>query len=62
MDITEKYKWHHTALFRGYVSRKSSGYIQPYTGKYGTGYKVFKPNYNSTRYSFVEYWIQEAEK
>lgn len=54
---------HHTALFRGYVSRKApEGIKEPYNGRYGKGYTVRKPNWNSTQYSIVEYWIEEKEE
>ena len=52
------YKYHHTALFRGYVSRKIDYQILPYEGRFGVGYKVLKPNPNSHNYSWVEYYVK----
>lgn len=49
MTITEirnnpNYTEHHTASARGYVSRKSSGTIEKYVGRFGRGYKVITPD------------------
>ena len=49
---------HHSAHCRVYVSRHLTiGYIKPYKGKFGEGFAIYKPNWESTRYSVVEYWI-----
>ena len=48
---------HHDAYFKGYVSRRIKGIVKPYKGIYGKGYKIYLPNWGSTRYSVVEYWI-----
>lgn len=51
---------HHSALFRGYVSRKmdiADIRAYPYSGRYGVGYTVDFPNYNSTWYSYRSYFI-----
>ena len=54
-----KLKYHHSALFQGYISRKNpDGIVQKYSGKFGKGYKVLKPNWNSTRYSEVSYYVE----
>lgn len=42
---------------RGYISRKTEGKIEPYTGRYGNGYKIHRPTYRSTQYHIVEYYI-----
>ncbi len=50
--------YHHSAWARGYISRKaSSDTIEPYSGKYGTGYKVHSASTKSTRYHQVTYYI-----
>ena len=46
-----------TSLFKGYVSRKANLEPKPYEGKYGKGYILEHPNYNSTRYSYRTYYI-----
>jgi hypothetical protein len=48
----------HTAMFRGYVSRKDGSYARPYKGRYGRGVVVYSPNWGSTRYSFVSYYLE----
>ncbi len=40
---------HHSALARGYVSRKSEGYAVPYKGRFGEGYALYTTNYRSTQ-------------
>lgn len=51
-------KLHHVATAYGYVSRKSTvERKQPYEGKFGEGYIIFRPRYDTTRYCYVEYWI-----
>ena len=48
---------HHTARVRRYVSRKIDGIAEPYKGKFGTGYKVYEPAWDSTRYCYVTYYV-----
>lgn len=56
----KKYNLHHTALTRGYVSVKEiEGIKEDYSGKFGTGYTIKRNNPNSTRYCFIEYWVEE---
>ncbi len=50
-------KLHHTSLTRGYVSRKTDGHVYEYSGKFGKGYKHYSPNFESTRYCYVTYYI-----
>ena len=55
-----RYELHHTALHSGYVSRKKSSMsckAVKYSGRYGSGYIVDIPNWNSTQYCIREYWI-----
>lgn len=51
------YRVHHTASRRGYESRKSQGRVEPYNGKYGNGYILITPRYDTTRYVSVTYYI-----
>ena len=51
-------KEHHTARCIGYVSRKSQGIVEPYKGRFGKGYKLLTPAYDSTYYCFVTYYIE----
>jgi len=48
---------HHTALTRGYQSRKNPPEVAAYKGKFGEGFAVRTANYASTRYSYVTYYI-----
>lgn len=50
---------HHTAWGRGYVSRKTAGKVEPYEGRWGKGYKVLRPSWDSTRYIRVEYYVEK---
>lgn len=54
---------HHESTWRGYVSRKLSPEelpVYPYTGKFGRGFKVLLPNWESTNYSRVKYFIYRS--
>jgi hypothetical protein len=49
---------HHTAWMRGYVSRKKpEGIIEPYKGRFGEGYTVKTPSWQSTAYCHITYYI-----
>lgn len=48
---------HHTSLFRGYVSRRCEGVYAPYNGRFGVGYTLRSPNWKSSVYSHVTYFI-----
>lgn len=58
-----QYYLHHTAAARGYISRKI-GHFGPreYTGKFGTGYTVERPRWDTTRYIYVDYYINKGDK
>jgi hypothetical protein len=46
------------SMWRGYVSRKGKvTAAHPYKGKYGIGYCVYRPNWESTRYSYITYYV-----
>ena len=49
---------HHTASARGYISRKSSGVVKEYTGKFGQGYTISYPRLDTTQYYTVVYYIK----
>jgi hypothetical protein len=53
----KRYKYHHTALTRGYVSVKSEGVREDYTGRFGTGYTIKRNNPDSTRYCYIDYYV-----
>ena len=57
------FKLHHSAIHKGYVSRKHpEGIIVPYVGRYGHGYKRFLPRYDTSQFVTVEYWIIPVER
>lgn len=56
-EIRYAYKEHHTSRARRYVSRKSDGVAEPYSGKFGRGYKVYTPAWDSTTYCYVTYYV-----
>lgn len=47
----------HTSLYRGYVSRVEGQKVEPYKGRFGEGVKLLSCNRNSTRYSYITYYI-----
>ena len=49
---------HHKALVRGYVSRKKDYVIKPYVGRFGIGFKVLQPRFNTSRYIDCTYFVQ----
>lgn len=55
------YKYHHESTAKGYVSRKSHAgggvLAYPYEGRFGKGYVVFSPRYDTTNYCFVRYYL-----
>lgn len=56
-----KYHFSHSSYARGYVSRKLKAIdypVEEYAGRFGNGYKVLKPNWKSTQYMIVEYWVE----
>ena len=52
-----KLKKYHTSLKRGYVSRKCKGYVHEYSGKFGNGFIHLTPNWDSTQYCYITYYI-----
>lgn len=56
----DRYYLHHTSYYKGYVSRKAdydSLPAVPYKGRFGTGYTVDLPSYQSTQYCRRQYYI-----
>lgn len=51
---------HHFSWASGYVSRKMpEGIVVPYKGRYGEGFKVFTPSWQSSSYCTVTYYVLE---
>lgn len=58
----DDYYHHHTAWTRGYISRKNkNGIAVPYKGRFGEGYKVLKPSWDSTRFCHCLYYIKRTK-
>lgn len=55
------YICHHVASRRGYVSRKTAGYLEPYKGRFGKGVCWVYPRYDTTSYCYVEYWVYPSK-
>ena len=53
------YHLHHVATTRCYVSRISdSRRVETYKGRFGEGYIVYSPNWSSTNYSYIAYYVK----
>lgn len=48
----------HTSYFRGYVSRVTGPQVTEYKGRFGEGYAVLSPNWDSTRYAYITYYVR----
>lgn len=57
-EVIGEATFHHQALAGGYVSRRVECIIEDYHGRFGDGYIVSYPNYKSTRYKIVQYYIK----
>lgn len=51
------YKLHHTSSRRGYLSRKSQGRVYEYNGRFGKGYILETPRFDTTQYTYISYFI-----
>lgn len=54
--------YHHTSLCKGYVSTKSNGVFDGYSGKFGIGVTVKEHSNRSTRYCYISYYILNEEE
>lgn len=58
--VWEHCKYHHFAKERGYISRvdyANRPKIVAYKGRFGVGFKLITPRYDTTRYVNVCYYI-----
>lgn len=59
--IRSHYRLHHTSLAPGYVSRKpGKERVWEYSGRFGTGYVIDSPNFDSTRFFYREYYLHDS--
>lgn len=55
---SKEYKFHHTGSKRGYVSRKCEGIVEEYKGRFGEGFIILTPRFDSSSLVNVEYYIR----
>lgn len=56
-------KKHHTATAAGYISRRPGGVrAYAYAGKFGRGFVVCSPRFDTTKYFNVTYYIETGAK
>lgn len=58
-EIESTMRLHHTASRRGYVSRRSSGKVEEYNGRFGNGYIIVRPRWDTTQYVYIEYYVDQ---
>ena len=49
---------HHIAAKAGYVSRKLEYIREEYYGRFGEGYVLLRPRWDTKRYVYCEYWVK----
>lgn len=52
------FTFHHGANRKGYITRKASGFIKEYSGRFGTGFTIEKPSFDGTMFHPVNYYIE----
>lgn len=54
------FKYHHTAIAYGYEKRTGGEFrVEPYNGKFGTGFVVHCPKYDSSAFHYIRYFLKE---
>ena len=61
LENSKEYYLHHTATRRGYESRKTDGIIKEYSGRFGNGYIIVRPRFDTTQYVTYEYYIRKED-
>ena len=56
------YYVHHTAKHAGYVPRTCDGIVEPYRGRFGRGYVLKEPRWDTSRFVTVTYYIRKDNK
>lgn len=57
--LSKGYEDHHSARYQRYISRKKpEGVLEPYEGRFGKGYLLLQPAWDSTRYCYCTYMIR----
>ena len=60
-QVREQYKLHHVASRRGYESRKGNGHVEEYSGRFGTGYIIVWPRWDTTQYVYIGYYVEKKD-
>lgn len=61
-EIKRTHKLHHISSRRGYISRRGGDQVEPYNGRFGTGYIIASPRWDTTRYITITYYIKEGKQ
>ena len=57
--VQNGYSLHHTSVIVGYVSRKTWARIELYEGRFGKGFKILEPRYDTSRFVYCAYYVKE---
>lgn len=58
-QVKKECRYHHTSTVRGYISRKcKEGIVSEYKGRFGEGYIVRTPRWDTTQYHYVTYYVR----
>lgn len=57
--VQNGYGLHHTSVIMGYVSRKTWARIELYEGRFGKGFKLLEPRYDTSRFVYCTYYVKE---
>ena len=52
-------QYSHTASRKGYESRLGNGHVEKYNGRYGKGYIIVTPRWDTKNYVNVEYYLEK---
>ena len=58
--VQSGYTLHHTSVIAGYVSRKTCARIELYEGRFGKGFKLLEPRYDTSRFVYCAYYVKEG--
>ena len=56
--VQNGYSLHHTSAIAGYVSRKIWARIELYEGRFGKGFKILEPRYDTSRFVYCAYYVK----
>lgn len=56
--VQNGYSLHHTSVTAGYVSRKAWARIELYEGRFGKGFRLLEPRYDTSRFVYCAYYVK----